>query len=327
MRSARSPLGVRLKKADIESAQVAARHSGFIADEVAPFLDKLKQQGFTRLNVMHLFRACAFVAKPGGRNRTPLHELEQRQVLSAWKETQRTTEQAISVIRSEFGLVNMEILWSGALLVPLIVLCARLAPRQRDSRELVGWLALAALLHRYSGSSETTLDQDLRSCRDDDPIGGLLGNLRQLRGSLTASSNDFAGSLNDRSGLLAGYIACMHRGIFDFFTGGKVLLQDNVDRHHILPRGQFLPSMRATADNVANVAFVAGDVNRSIGQSGPEVYLKRINRRILESQCVPTDKSLWRIDQAEEFWAARRQLLSDAFNDFLRSALPQRRLT
>ena len=119
----------------------------------------------------------------------------------------------------------------------------------------------------------------------------------------------------------------MHRGIFDFFTGGKVLLQDNVDRHHILPRGQSLPSMRATADNVANVAFVAGDVNRSIGQSGPEVYLKRINRRILESQCVPTDKSLWRIDQAEEFWAARRQLLSDAFNDFLRSALPQRRLT
>ena len=231
---------------------------------------------------MHLFRACAFVAKPYGRNRTPLHELEQRQVLSAWKETQRATEQAISVIRSEFGLVNMEILWSGALLVPLIVLCARLAPRQRDSRELVGWLALAALLHRYSGSSETTLDQDLRSCRDDDPIGGLLGNLRQLRGSLTASSNDFAGSLNDRSGLLAGYIACMHRGIFDFFTGGKVLLQDNVDRHHILPRGQFLPSMRATADNVANVAFVAGDVNRSIGQSGPEVYLKRINRRILE---------------------------------------------
>lgn len=61
-------LGVKLKKQDIESAHVAARHSGFIADEVAPFLDELKGQGFTRLNVMHLFRACAFVAKPDGRN-------------------------------------------------------------------------------------------------------------------------------------------------------------------------------------------------------------------------------------------------------------------
>jgi hypothetical protein len=36
-------LGVKLKQQDIESAQVAARHSGFIADEVAPFLDGLKR--------------------------------------------------------------------------------------------------------------------------------------------------------------------------------------------------------------------------------------------------------------------------------------------
>jgi hypothetical protein len=63
-------LGVRLKKADIESARVAARHTGFIADAVAPFLEELHRLGFTRLNIMHLFRVCAFVAKPDGRNRT-----------------------------------------------------------------------------------------------------------------------------------------------------------------------------------------------------------------------------------------------------------------
>ena len=158
-------LGVRLKKEDIESAQVAARHSGFIADEVTPFLNGLRQQGFTRLNVMHLFRACAFVAKPDGRDRTPLHELQRQDVLVAWKRAQRATEQAIGLIRGELGLVNMDILWSGALVVPLIALCATMSPRQRDSRELAGWLALAALYHRYSGSSETALDQDLRACR------------------------------------------------------------------------------------------------------------------------------------------------------------------
>jgi hypothetical protein len=32
-------LGVKLKREDIESANIAARHSGFIADQVAPFLD------------------------------------------------------------------------------------------------------------------------------------------------------------------------------------------------------------------------------------------------------------------------------------------------
>ncbi len=164
-------LGVRLKKEDIESAQVAARHSGFVADEVTPFLNRVRQEGFNRLNVMHLFRACAFVARPDGRSRTPLHESERREVLAAWKTTEKATEQAIALIRSELGLVNMNILWSGALVVPLIALCATMPPRQRDSKELAGWLALAALYHRYSGSSETALDQDLRACRTPDPVG------------------------------------------------------------------------------------------------------------------------------------------------------------
>ncbi len=319
-------LGVRLKKEDIESAHVASRHTGFIADEVAPFLASLKQQGFNRLNIMHLFRACAFVAKPDGRTRTPLHELEKNEVLAAWKHTQQATEQAIGLIRSELGLVNMDILWSGALVVPIIALCATTKPRQRDSQGLMAWLALAALLHRYSGSSETALDQDLKACREADPIGALLKNLRQVRTALVAEPSDFAGALADRSGLLALYIACMHRGILDFYSGSKVLLQNAVDRHHILPRAQFPDKLRSTADNIANIAFIVGDVNKSIGQTGPEVYLKQLESRVLGSQCIPADQSLWEIERAESFWVARRELLADSFNHFLRESLPQRRL-
>lgn len=319
-------LGVRLKKEDIESAQIAARHSGFIADEVTPFLAELRRQGFNRLNIMHLFRACAFVAKPDGRNRTPLHELERPDVLKAWKTTQRATEQAIGLIRSEFGLVNMNILWSGSLVVPIIALCATVPALNRDSNELAGWLALAALSHRYSGSSESALDQDLRACRASDPIGALLTNLRTTRYALVADPGDFYGSLVDKSGLLALYIACMNRGVLDFYTGGKVLLQSNVDRHHILPRAQFPATARPTADNIANVAFITGEVNKSISNAGPEVYLKKVKKKILESQCIPLDPSLWFIDTAEEFWEARRELLADSFNDYIRKSLPARRL-
>jgi len=319
-------LGVKLKKEDIESANIAACHSGFVAEEVVPFLDKLRAQGFNRINIMHLFRACAFVAKPDGRNRTPLHELGRKEVLDAWRQTQRATEQAIGLVRSELGLINMEVLWSGALLVPIIALCALTKPKERDSCELAGWLALAALLHRYSSSSETALDQDLRACRESDPIGALLKNLRQLRATTAALPSDFSGALADRSGLLSVYIACMNRGILDFYTGARVLLQATIDRHHILPRAQFPERLRSTADNVANIAFIAGDVNKSISQSGPEVYLKKIGPQVLKSQCVPQDRSLWNVDRAVEFWDARQKLLADSFNDFLRKCLPQRRL-
>ena len=319
-------LGVRLKTEDIESAKVAARHSGFVADEVVPFLQGVRQQGFKRLNVMHLFRACAFVAKPDRRNRTPLHELERGEVLKAWRTTKKATEQAMSLIRSELGLVNMDILWSGALVVPLIAVCAHLSPKERNSDELARWIALAALCHRYSRASETALDQDLRVCRDKDPIGSLLKNLRNDRSSLIANLDDFSGALADRSRLLTLYIACMHRGILDFYTGGKVLLQNDVDRHHILPRAQFPERLRSTADNIANIAFIASDVNKSIGQSGPEVYLAKLPPRVLKSQCIPTDSALWRIDKAEAFWDARRELLAESFNEYVRTALPNRQL-
>jgi hypothetical protein len=106
-------LGVKLKTEDIHSARVAARHSGVIADEVTPFVSHLRGQGFARLNVMHLFRACAFVALPDGHNRTnrtPLHELSRAEVMAAWLRTKRATEEAIALVRNEFGLVNMDIL-------------------------------------------------------------------------------------------------------------------------------------------------------------------------------------------------------------------------
>ncbi len=318
-------LGVKLKTQDIENAEIASRHSGFIADEVWPFLQKLRQQGFDRLNIMHLFRACAFVAKPDGRNRTPLHELERREVLAAWSATKKATEQAIGLIRSELNLVNMNILWSGSLVVPVIALCAETAPRQRNAKAIAAWLALAALLHRYSRSSDTALDQDLRACRTTDPIRSLLSNLRTVRPSLAAVPADFGGALADRSGLLALYIACMHRGITDFFTGARILLQENVDRHHILPRSQFPESSRTESDNVANIAFIAGDVNKSIGQTGPEIYLQQIEAKTLESQCVPLDPALWSVRRAQDFWQMRRALLAEAFNEFVREALPNRR--
>jgi hypothetical protein len=219
----------------------------------------------------------------------------------------------------------MDILWSGALMVPIIVVCAITPPRKRNPKELSGWLALAALCHRYSGSSESALDQDLRVCRSDDPVGGLLSNLRNLR-RLAAKPGDFSGSLVDKSALLTLYIACLNRGILDFYTGGKVLMQSNVDKHHVLPRAQFSEPNRYTADNIANMAFINGDVNKSINQTGPEVYLEHLTKKVLDSQCIPTDSSLWRIRESEAFWRARRNLLAQSFNDYLRKSLASRRL-
>jgi hypothetical protein len=149
--------------------------------------------------------------------------------------------------------------------------------------------------------------------------------VRREDGELRASDDDFAGALVDKGALFGMYVACQHRGLRDLFTGGKIAMTPSIDRHHILPRAQFPERTRASADCVANIAFVTGAVNRSIGSSGPEVYLERISEDVLGSQCIPTDKLLWRVDRAPAFWAARRALLAEAFNDYTRSVLPTRR--
>jgi hypothetical protein len=317
-------LGVKLRAEDIESAKIAAKHTGFVADEVGPFINQIRREGFTRINAMHLFRACAFVARPDGRIRTPLHELDRREVEAAWTQTKRATQDAVGLVRAEFGLINMDILWSGALLVPIIALCATRPPKERDVPSMAGWLSLAALLHRYSKSTETALDQDLKACRATDPIGALLTNLRRQAKGIRAIPDDFAGGLADKSGLFAMYVACYHEGLKDLFSGGRIIHQQAVDRHHILPRAQFSERTRSGSDCVANIAFVSGGMNKSVSSSGPEVYLEKLDRAVLESQCIPLNKRLWRIKRAKAFWAARRELLADAFNDYTKLVLPGR---
>lgn len=319
-------LGVKLKAEDIESARIAARHTGFIADEVSPFLTGVREKGFRRLSVMHLFRACAFIATPDGRSRTPLHELSEAEVSAAWAKTKKATEEALALVRNEFGLLNMDLLWSGALLVPVIALCAIQRHRERDSRGIAGWLAMAALLHRYSKASDSALDQDLRACRADDPIGKLLGNLRRDAGGFGAIKSDFGGALNDKGALFASYVACRHAGLRDLFSASKIILQSNVDRHHILPRAQFREADRSRADTVANIAFITGGANRSIGAASPDVYLGQLSPEVLASQCIPSDLQLWSIERAKQFYEARKELLADSFNAFLKSALPNRRI-
>lgn len=319
-------LGVKLKREDIESAKVAARHSGFIVEEVIPFLEKVRRDGFTRMNIMHLFRVCAFIAIPDGRTRTPLHELSRRDVSAAWNKTMRATIDAIDLVRNEFGLVNMDLLWSGGLMVPVIAMCHLMPTHSRNGRAIAGWLAMAALLHRYSGASETAIDQDLKACRAPDPIGALLTNLRRDKGPSRATPDDFAGSLNDKGALFGAYVACRQLGLKDLLNGSPLNLSKGIERHHILPRAQFKSKEASGADCVANIAFVSAGANRQIAAASPDVYLSEVPKGVLTSQCIPLNQELWRINQAANFFDKRCELLAASFNSYLREVLPNRKI-
>jgi hypothetical protein len=316
-------LGVKLKKEEVVSAHVSARHSGFIADEVVPFVSKLHERGFSRLDARHLFRACSFIAAPDGRLRTPLSELPTPQVTQAWSRTKKAVEATIALVRGEFGLTNMDILWSGTLLVPVIVLCASSSTSAQDHQAIAGWLVLAALRHRYFRGTDG-LEQDLRACRADDPIGKLLANLRRNGRVLQATAEDFKVRSSDKGGLFGLYAACRHRGLCDLFTGVRISLPGRVEPHHLLPRAQFSPTRKASADTLVNVAFVDGASTRTHGPTSPDVYLSRLTPTALASQCIPKEQDHWCPEKADLFFEERRALVASAFNDFVRTKLGSR---
>ncbi len=317
---------VKLSRADLESANIAARHTAFIRERVQPVVERIHDNGFDRLSVTHLFRVCGFVAHPDGRRRTPLHDLSPKDVRSAWKRTEAGVDKVLALLDAELGIRDMRLVWSGPLLVPAVALLATRGPKDIDHGELVAWLALASLYHRYSKSSETVMEQDLKACRSADPIRSLLKNLKEHRSDLTARPNDFSGRIADRGGLFGLYVALRHRGAVDFFSHGKISAHKGIHRHHIVPRGRFSTEEQPKADTLANVAFVLGGTNESLGSDDPAVYLPNLTPKTRASQCIPEDEGLWSMEAASRFWAARRDLVAEAFNEFLRERMTARRL-
>lgn len=317
--------GVRLTGEDLQNARVAAEHSGFIRQHLIPFLDTLNKRGFGRVSAIHLFRAIAFIAHPDGRQRTPLYKMERQELEKAWRRTKEAVESTLGLIGGQLGIADMSVLWSGNLLVPVIALCGIMPAKERDDREIAGWVAAAALRHRYSKASQTALDEDIKACRAADPIGSLLANLRQRTG-LYADDTDFGRKIADRSGLLSTYIACRHLGAKDLLTGRTIQSGSSIDRHHIFARALFPSGERDRADWLANVAFIVRGSNQSISDADPAVYLASIDTAVLQSQAIPTDRSLWNLSRADAFWAERQKLLAKAFNEHLKAAFPKRRL-
>ena len=69
------------------------------------------------------------------------------------------------------------------------------------------------------------------------------------------------------------------------------------------------------------MAFITGQTNRRISNREPGDYLPEIiakqGKATLESQRVPTNSELWKLDKYHPFLTARREALTMCMNDFI----------
>jgi hypothetical protein len=256
-----------------------------------------------------------------------LHDKDADEVKDGLKRAVKRIETCLNLIGGRLGLDHDQVLF-GRFAIPVMVRyldqrAGTLDAQERD--KLLFWFAQAGMWGRFSGSTESYIDQDLAALEGDD--GGLDKLLEQLRlwhGGLSAEPGHFTGwSLGARFYPVL-YLLTRMGESRDWGTGltlkssmlGKM---SKLEVHHIFPKAQLykLNYKRPEVNALANFCFLTKDTNLSISDRLPEDYFPEIELKhpgALSSQWIPADKALWKIENYREFLEERRELLAAETN-------------
>ena len=260
-----------------------------------------------------------------------LHEQSAADVQDALKRATMRIDTSLNLISSRLGLDHDRVLF-GRFGIPVMARYldqrqqAKAGPMgERERDKLLFWFVQAAMWGRFSGSTESFIDQDLAALEGDgDRLERLLGQLRLWHGSLRVEPGHFTGwSLGARFYPVLYPLTRMGEAR-DWGSGlplKKHLLgpMSRLEVHHIFPKAQLYTRkyLRPEVNALANFCFLTKETNLDITDRLPEEYFPQVEAAhpgALASQWIPEDKALWKIERFRDFLEARKLLLSAEFN-------------
>lgn len=209
------------------------------------------------------------------------------------------------------------------------------------------WYVMSVLTGRYSGSSETVMDRDIRRINEqgflqfyDDVVRAQLSDTFwdvQLPQNLVTTST--------RTGAWLAYCAAQVRGADNtlFSNGFKVsdVVTTMGDVHHIFPRKFLQKKLGAPQrlyNQVANYAFLEKKINIAIGAKRPGEYFTTALEGCrngsayfgdisdesdlmanLAANCMPTDVFAMGADDYQRFLETRRQMMAQKIKTYFQS--------
>jgi hypothetical protein len=263
-----------------------------------------------------------------------LHEKSAEDIQDGLKRATKHVDTSLNLISGRLGLDHDQVFF-GRFGVPVMVryLDQRSGPMEaKEQDKLLFWFVQAGMWGRFSGSTESFIDQDLAALEGND--GGLDKLLEQLRlwhGGLRAEPGHFTGwSLGARFYPVL-YLLTRMGESRDWGTGLplKANLLGRMSRlevHHIFPKAQLYKRKfkRPEVNALSNFCFLTKDTNLDISDRLPEKYFPEIEAAhpgALASQWIPTDPELWKIENFGEFLEARKTLLAAELNQRMEDLL------
>ena len=316
--------GTKLSKGDLALAKICAEWPD-ARDTMKAKLKEWSQAGYN-FNLDWLLRSVNTVLT-GEAKFSYLHDKGALDIQDGLKRANKQIDASLNLIAGRLGLDHDQVFF-GRFGVPVMVRyldqrTGSLSAKERD--KLLFWFAQAGMWGRFSGSTETFIDQDLAAL--EGPAGGvdaLLEKLRLWHGGLRVEAGHFTGwSLGARFYPIL-YMLTRMGEAQDWGTGlplrasllGKM---SRLEVHHIFPKAQLYKRghRRADVNALANFCFLTKDTNLTISARLPEVYFPQIEAAhpgALASQWIPTDPALWKADRYLDFLEARKALLAEEAN-------------
>lgn len=316
--------GTKLSKGDLALAKICADWPD-ARDSMKAKLKEWTTAGYN-FNLDWLLRSVNTVLT-GEAKFQYLHDQSAEQIQDGLKRAVKRIDSCLNLIGSRLGLDHDQVFF-GRYGVPVMVRyldqkSGVLNEKERD--KLLFWFVQAGMWGRFSGSTESFIDQDLATL--EGPGGGLDKLLEQLRlwhGGLRAEAGHFTGwSLGARFYPVL-YLLTRMGEARDWGTGltlkanllGKM---NKLEVHHIFPKAQLYKRKfrKSEVNALANFCFLTKDTNLDISDRLPAEYFLDVERAhpgALASQWIPTDQALWKIEHFEAFLEARKSLLADELN-------------
>lgn len=322
--------GTKLSKGDLALAHICAKWPD-ARNELKVRLAKWSDAGFDFK--IDWFLRCINTVVTGEARFEVLSDVKVPDFKWGLKATEDAIDKTLDLLAWRLGVDNESVL-GGRYAFPIIT--HYLVRRNHDfgnhqeRDKLLYWYVHSFLWGRYTGSTESVLNQDLEVVEDlDGALDRLIDQLNLVRGYLALRPDDFDGW--SRGARFYPLLYMMTRVWHAQDWGSGIELQNfflhrlgSLQLHHIFPKAQLYADEfdyeRREVNALANFTFLTQETNLAISDRKPIEYFPEVQEAhpgALESHWMPTDPYLWRLENYRGFLARRRELLAEAANAFL----------
>jgi len=231
--------GTKLRKAEINLALIVLKFPKIFYERLSKLVDEF--EGW-ELDANFFLRCFVCVATDQSKYeplRKHLESVKEDEVLNNLETISEHLGGTFNFITSHFGINennNLKLIPSEITLIPLLKYFIKTGGKvatEAELEKLTLWFYAASHYGRYSGPTESLLNEDLRALKESDPISHWLYVISKERGGL--EMRELQGRINNTN-LFSLYYALRKNNALDWWSGTSLSSTANIEFHHIFPK-------------------------------------------------------------------------------------------